>query len=362
MTLSNFRKETSERSNVNNWAKNILRTITGYHFESIEGCNQNANNITTHLFERARIDCSSEGESTQEQIIERIINLEGEETIQRKINFAQCFGIPLSYVLYCDENELVYLINFTSLTTTEIAQTFNNYGEFANWIDEIKGWRSTKTFREMPDLPHFDRRLRQEKTPWPTNIDCFICDNSNHPIAILEFQNADKVGVINHYNNDYFLCKMIKTNQSSFPVYHDDIRRWTSQEIIRVQSGLRFFIITWATAANDFTLKEVEKITIPHFPNLANGQPDWTIQNKYKAALHSFSNTRPRNRELAQIIANTYQTFNLSYTLGIMTETRNNPPLNSQNKTFPWIYYRYNETVIDNRERLIELFTNLITQ
>ena len=362
MILSGFRKETSERSDVNNWAKDILRTNTGYHFESIEGCNQNDNNLVTHLFERARIDYALDGESTQTQIIEQILNLEGEETIRRKINFARRFGIPLSYVLYCDENELVYLINFTSPATAEIVRIFNGYREFANWIAEIKGWRSAKAFREMPDLPHFDKRLREERTPWPTNIDCFICDNSNNPIAILEFQNADKVGVANHCNNDYFLCKMTGTNQWGGTVYHDDIRRWTSQEIIRVQSGLRFFIITWAATEDNFTLKEVEEITIPHFPNLTTGQPDWTLQHQYKAALHRFSNSRPRSKELARTIASDYKTFNFSYTPTVMTKTIHHPPLNTADKTFPLIYYRYKQTVNGNREQLAGLFTGLITQ
>ena len=361
MTLTNFRKETSERSDVHNWAKDILKTNTEFYFESIEGCNQNANHLVTHLFERARVDYVLDGEQSIQQIAEQIIHLEGVDSLQRKINFAQRFGILLSYVLYCDENEKLFLFHFTSIDIIQLHKVFNNYKEFADWIAGIKGWRSHKPFRETTDLPHFDRRLRQEGTPWPTNIDCFICDHSNHPVAILEFQNADKVGVVYHCNNDYFLCKMTGTDQWGRTTYHDDIRRWTSQEIIRVQSSLRFFIISWATTENDFTLKEVDKITIPYFQKLSNGQMDWAHQNQYKAALNRFSNTRPRNVEFAHIIANTYMTFNLSYKNSVMTETVNTPPLHTKNQTFPYIYYRFKQTIKGNRIQLAELFTKLIT-
>gem|GEM_PF-2054338 len=31
------------------------------------------------------------------------MKLEGEEALIRKINFANCYGLTLTYVLYCDE-------------------------------------------------------------------------------------------------------------------------------------------------------------------------------------------------------------------------------------------------------------------
>ena len=60
MAFKNYRKETSERSDEANWAKKILIEKTGLFFDSIEGCNENKDNIVTHLMERARIDFSDE--------------------------------------------------------------------------------------------------------------------------------------------------------------------------------------------------------------------------------------------------------------------------------------------------------------
>lgn len=77
MALINFRKETSERSDEANWAKSLLIEKSGFYLESIEGCNQNADNIVTHLIERARVDYDASKPSTKAEIISSIIALEG---------------------------------------------------------------------------------------------------------------------------------------------------------------------------------------------------------------------------------------------------------------------------------------------
>ena len=360
MALTNFRKETSERSDEANWAKKLLVEQTGFHFESIEGCNQNTNNVVTHLIERARVDYIEGVKLTKSEVINQIIALEGEAVLQRKINFAECYGLPLSYVLYCDETQKVYLLSFASLTEVKVTNTFNSYKEFADWISDIKGWKSKKSFREIQDLPHFDKELRKAGTPWPTNIDCIIFNNSNNPIAILEFQNANKINVANHCNNDYFFCKISSTNQWGYTVYHDDIRRWTSQEILRVQSNLRFFIITWAQNTTDFILKEIEIITIPYFPE-KNGKPDWNYINAYKSDLNRYVNNNKQDNT-KQKINKYYKTYNLEFNEPDMNMVVNDPPLSEQYKTFPSIYYKSKELVRQDRIELVNRFVQLISR
>jgi hypothetical protein len=354
MALNNFRKETSERSDEANWAKNLLIAHSGYYLDSIEGCNQNANNIVTHLIERARVDDIGGEKSTKEAIINQIIALEGKETFLRKIRFAKCYGLPLSYALYCDETEKVYLLYFHSLDEVEAFKTFSSYKEFADWIAEIKGWKSNKAFREMQDLPNFDKALRKAGTPWPTNIDCFISNKENEPVAILEFQNAKNTNVANHCNNDFFLCKMTGTNQWGYTVYHDDIRRWTSQEILRVQSNLRYFIITWAQSETDFILKEVEIITIPHFPD-KDGKPNWDYINAYKRDMNRYV-TKNKDQGEQKNIEQKYKTYNLDYDDVAMNMVVNEPPLSYENRTFPSIYYNSKELVQTGREELVKKF------
>lgn len=358
MALINFRKETSERSDVDNWAKSLLVKESGLYLESIEGCNQNADNIVTHLIERARVDDDNSKPSTQDEIISSIISLEGKEVLERKINFAKCFDLPLTYTLYCDETQNILLFNFISLEQVDFVQGFTSYQEFSNWILKIKGWKSTKEYREIQDLPFFDKALRKCGTPWPTNIDCFVCDTENNPIAILEFQNANNTNVANHCNNDFFLCKISVINRWGYKSYHDDIRRWTSQEILRVQSNLRYLIITWAKNEDDFILKEVEIITIPFFPNI-NENPDWNYINKYKDLLNKYT-VSGKSELHAKDISDKFKTYNLKNNEGIISSIVNEPPLSYENKTFPSIYYQSKELIKENREILASKFVELL--
>ncbi|REG84111.1 hypothetical protein [Winogradskyella sediminis] len=357
MHIENLRKESSERSDSLNWCKDELNTNTPYNLDSIEGCNQNTDNIVTHLLERARYDNSVSAISLND-LLTSIIALEGTKELQRKINFASLFNIPLSYVLYCDETEITHLVSITSLTSISYVKKYDTYKEFADWIAEIKGWKSNKTFREIADLPHFDKQLRKHKTPWPTNLDCFVSDSNDNPIGLIEFQNADRVGVSNHCNNDFLLCKQSYTNGYGYKAYHDDIRRWTSQEIIRVQSGLRYFIITWSTRNEDYILKEVELVSIPHFPKKDNGAMDWDYVNKYKATMNKYANTKD-NKYILLIGAKGHS---MQFIKNNNTITSNfiPPPLSVVNKTFPSIYYSYKNLTIGNKTNLPIEFSNLI--
>ncbi len=357
MKLVNYRKETSERSDALNWVKQKLIEDTNYHFESIEGCNQNAQNVVTHLLERARVDIV-EGDFNLEEVRRNIVLLETEDRLKRKINFALKFDIPLSYVLYSDEEEKVYLFNINSLNDFQFDQQFNSYKEFADWISEIKGWKSSKSFRESDDLPYFDKQLRKHKTPWPTNIDCFFTDSENNPIGIIEYQNADRVGVKNHCNNDYLLCKQSYTNQWGYQAYHDDIRRWTSQEILRVQSGLDFYIFTWQTTNKDFIAKKVYHVSIPFFPENKNKSEYWKNVDGYKKNMNLYANNKD---EVAyKKIVNNGQTFNFIKENQKLQQKINHPPLYFDDMTFPSIYYKAKVLQENGEGQLIEIFNKII--
>lgn len=353
--FTNFRKETSERSDLSNWAKQSLIKNTNYHFDSIEGCNENDRNVATHLMERARVDF--DGDETNmgiDSICAAIIRLESESALQRKINFAKAFRMNLTYVLYNDEKQRVWMYEFEQLRTLKFVQKFDSFISFSAWIAQIKGWKSTKPFREIDDLPLFDKVLRRAGTAWPTNIDCFVSNEKNQPIAILEFQNAKTTSVLEHCNNEFFLCKQTYFDTWGHIKYHDDIRRWLSQEILRVQSRLRLFIITWAQGQDDFILKEVCQIT---FPELPFGQ-DWNKTNRYKQDMHNYAVTK--SKEAGIKIAQTYQSYTLKYEHPNMNRVVYNPPLSYPNKTFPCIYYSYKWRIIGKTEDLPKYFENLI--
>ena len=352
--FTNFRKETSERSDTTNWAKQCLIRNTPYHYEGIEGCNENNNNVVTHLLERARVNYDGRNDMPIADVLSEIVKLETVPVLIRKINFAKAFGLNLSYVLYCDETQGVWLYEFDSIDSLIFVQYFSSYKDFSNWIASIKGWKSSKPFREIDDLPLFDKILRKEGCAWPTNIDCFVSDENNQPIAVLEFQNANTISVKEHCNNEYFLCKQTYTNKWGYIAYHDDIRRWVSQEILRVQSGLRLFVITWEVGSVDFVLKEVEIITFPLLPYKNN----WTLHGQYQADMHAFAVNKTRENALK--IAKKYNTYNLEYDAPQMKTVVNNPPLNGKDKTFPYIYYRYKWKIMSDGMELTRLFKNLI--
>lgn len=354
MAFSNYRKETSEKSDSTNWAKQQLIAGTSYHFEGIEGCNENAQNVVTHLMERARVDFDGNDNASIDDVYNAIVNLETISVLTRKINFADAFGLPLTYILYCDEVQKVWRFEFMSFNNLRFIESYDSYQQFSNWIYTIKGWRSTKTYRE-DGLPYFDIALRRAGTAWPTNLDCFICDSNNLPVAILEFQNAKTVSVRAHCNNEFFLCKQSYTNQYGYIAYHDDIRRWVSQEIIRLQSGLRLFVVTWQQNVPDYILKEVEKVTFPLLP----GPADWTMTNKYKAAMNRYANTRKVDD--ARAIANNFCAYSLIYSNNQMTSVTHNPPLSFRNKTFPFIYYKYKELLTNEQHPIPEAFEHLMT-
>ena len=138
MTFTNYRKETSERSDASNWAKKILAEKTGLFFDSIEGCNENSANVATHMMERARVDIA-QGVCTQQEVLDAIINLEGKDVLQRKINFAKAFQLPLTYVLYCDEKETVSVFTIKSLSEIDHTASYNSYQEFSDWFSQSKG-------------------------------------------------------------------------------------------------------------------------------------------------------------------------------------------------------------------------------
>lgn len=361
MKITNFRKESSERSDSVNWVKKLLENKTKYGYESIEGCNQNVDNVVTNLFERARVDMIEGVENSLQEVLEAIIDLESHDSLLRKLNFASSFGLYLNYVLYCNENQKVYLYEIKTTEEITLILTFDSYKEFSEWIKIIKGWSSNKSFREIDDLPFFDKELRKAGTAWPTNIDCFVSSTENKPLAIIEFQNAGRTGVLIHSNNDHFHCKLSSERNGYYGpyiVYHDDIRRWTSQEILRVQSGLRLFIITWSADNYDFQLKEIEKITIPYL-KLADGTSDWNYMNKYKGALHKYVNSG-RSDRIEKNIAENAKTYNFYKTEENINITINEPVLSYYNKTFPALYYSSKKSVKNDGDQLVLIIEELL--
>jgi hypothetical protein len=326
-------KETSERSDKDNWAKNALLSKSGLALESIEGCNQNAQNQITHLIERAFCPNLPLPLNLQD-IAKAILNLEGRASLQRKLAFCRSFGLPLSYVLY-GNSPTEYVKLFSIDKQFALVKEFSSYKEFSHWIKSVKGWVSTSAFAHKEELPFFDSELRKHGTAWPTNIDCFISSQNNAPKAILEFQNAHKTTIKDHSNNNYFWGLTPK----------DDQRRWFSQEILRVQSGLPFLILTWSKIHKGFVLKQVEKVV---FPNFANTPLRHLLRTFVQKRVKDIGNKTAR--QVYDEICQNYESEELHFENGKMMVKVNKPPLSYEDKTFPMLYYGFKHVEDGNDE------------
>lgn len=335
-------KETSERSDKDNWVKNTLLSYTDFSLESMEGCNQNAQNQVTHLMERALCN-NLPNPFNLKDVHEAIIALEGKESLERKIAFCEAFNLPFYYVVYGNApHEYVKLCALKE--ELSLIQAFNSYKEFSFWIKSIKGWHSSSSFLHYEELPFFDKELRKY-TAWPTNIDCFISSKNDEPKAILEFQNAHKTPIKSHENNNYFWGLTQK----------DDQRRWFSQEILRVQSGLPFIIITWSKIHQGFILKKLEKVV---FPNFANAELKNLLRAFVQKRVNGNGNKTPR--QLYDEICNGYETEELYLENGVVKTKINKPPLSYENKTFPMMYFSHSHKEETNHANLIEVFNSVI--
>lgn len=335
-------KQTSERSDRDNWIKAVLIKNSGYQFDSLEGCNQNAQHQITHLIERAFCENNLDGFSL-ENIHEAIIKLEGEQAFYNKIAFCKNFGLPLFYAIYGQKNsEFVKLFSIDEKRV--LVHEFNSYKSFSDWIKTIKGWKSSSSFQHGNELPFFDQELRKHGTAWPTNIDCFVSKN-NQPLAILEFQNAHKTPLARHENNNYFWGLTPK----------DDQRRWFSQEILRVRSGLPFVIVTWSKNEPGFILKKLEKCV---FPNHAD--------SRLKSLLRDFVRERENGRnklkirQLYDVICRDFSSEELFFDGNSVGVKVNQPPLSFENRTFPMLYYGEKIMETSGPEKLVEHFKKLV--
>lgn len=336
MAILSFRKETSERSEMQNWVLTELSASTCFYFVGFEGCNENIEHKVTTVMDRLSIELDSlDNTIIPADEVLRIIKTNEEDQLIGKIKFCELLGIPYTYILYCYANEYVWRYEL-SLDEIVLKQTYTSFEEFSEWIQEIKGWRSSKDFRERQDLPKFDLALRKAGCPWPTNIDCVAFDREHNPIAVIEFQNTAKVGVSDHYNNAYYFPR--RNNMTKELYKGADEQRWRSQEILRVQSGLPHYTIVWSKSEDIIVIKKLECVTFPDYS-------DPQTCGEYIADLADYGELLledPHNIQNFQYdkVRNRYSSYSLDYNLNNMSKESHLPPLDIKERTYPFIYGR----------------------
>ncbi len=326
MEIISSQKETSERSEEQNWPLLELSASKLFLFSGFEGCNENNNNLVTTLLDRASIKINGDSTSlpTDEEVWSIINSLEG-ACLQGKIMLCERLGVPYSYILY--NYDYSFVLRYTVLIDrVEFEEKYNSFEAFSNWVQTIKGWTSSKDYKEIKDLPEFDKALRTAGCPWPTNIDCVAFDkDTDNPVAIIEFQNAKKTTVRKHMNNSFFLPT------SDYPGKDD--QRWRSQEIIRLQSGLPHLTIVWSQNEDSAIVKLLHNVAFP----------DYSDDNQYAKALKVFNQQLSKDplkkrNSFYESIRGKYKSYSLGFYDNKMQTIFNNPPLSFESHTFPFLY------------------------
>lgn len=351
MAFTNFKKEVWARGAATNWIKDTIVKNDTYYFESIDGCKDNNKDEIAYLMERICVSYNGVDEPLTDTL-NSIIQFMTEQTLVRKLNFASKFGLPLSIILYCNECKHVWRFDLKDINTLSFEQTYT-FDEFAKWLNQIKLYKTDKPQKPGATMSEFDTSLVLASSPWPSKIDSIIFTKDNEPIGIVDFQNANKVPVKEYCCSDYFLCMhrtFISNGAGGYYLYGDDLYKGILQETLRVQSGLRLFMVVWSAKSKDYYLKEVEQITIPLIKD-----EDARTQ---KGVLHKYS--EEKMDETYTLICETFDSYNLYMENDCLTKQYHSPVLSKEAKTFPHIYYSQNRMVLGGKDEVSNDFISLI--
>lgn len=330
MEIVDFRKETSERSERQNWVLDELSASTIFYFSGFEGCNEDSSDVVTAIMDRASISITGDPLILPdiETVIHAIEGIEG-KTLRGKINFCKRIGLTYTYILYNYQFEFVLRYEFNDDKLC-FMQRYDSFASFSRWIQSIKKWNSGKGYENASDLPLFDIKLREAGCPWPTNIDGVVYDIYHNPVAILEFQNAKKTTVPKHFNNLYFFPDKITPRKEG-----KDEQRWKSQEILRLQTCLPHFTIVWSQDEDIVIFKQLYSVSFAN--DYLDNNPD------YYQALVNFQIDLKRTpkdykKENYARICASFQSYRYRFENGRMNKIISNPPLSCDEYTFPFLY------------------------
>lgn len=334
MVISQFRKETSERSEMQNWVLSELSASKLYYYAGFEGCNENLDNTCTAILDRASIEVSGNlDELPSIESVRKVVSMLEGVSLNGKIIFCNRLGIPFTYILYNYDNEFVLRYEF-SLEGTVFRERYNSFKAFSEWIQSIKQWTSGKKYREIADLPEFDKALRRSGCPWPTNIDCVAFSINHAPLALIEFQNAKATGVSMHNNNSFFLPYW-DSYSKSYKRGRDE-QRWRSQDILRRQSGLPHLTIVWSQEETTVIVKLLDTVAFPDYDSNEIEKAYLKSLNDYRVAIEN--NPKERKNSIYNFIRSHFRSYHLNFNGGRMGTVINEPPLSFEEKSFPFIY------------------------
>lgn len=233
-------KETAEISSNENWVESYL-TDNDIHVPTVEGYSVDDGDVATCI-DRRRVDdvrAYTPGRAWRE-----FSSTIQSEWIDAKLKLSELADVPYFVVVYDDKWARVYRMSEDGFDDVMGLVT---HDEFGTWVFEFASREKlNKSFINSSSLPEFDETLRENGTPWPSNLDAFWWDEDNIR-CLIEFQTTNKAKPCNHSNNRYF---------------DSDKSRWWTLHSLRTTVERPMLIIVWSPNDdwNDIRVKKVGEI------------------------------------------------------------------------------------------------------
>ena len=248
------KKETSERSKSINKAQQKINSFKDMVQIEFEGFSVKDNQLTG-LFDRLCITEGDLSELNEEKILKAILLTEANNEYKKII--AEKANVDWYFVFYEYQTQSSLVYNITKNT---IDGKYNSFLELGIWISNFSDQINLSRYEES-GLPKIDRMMRENKYPWPGNLDGLLFDkNTKEIIFVIEYQNTSKKPVSEHDNNDFM---------QSTPYRKGDSRRWKVIKIIADTIKSKVMVIVWSHNESVVAIKNIKSFILDNLTNVS---------------------------------------------------------------------------------------------
>lgn len=346
-------EQTLEASTPKHVMQELTETIQSgfskkYQVHQLDGWSLDKDNRVTHVFQKVHLQVFSSIVDFESFVEELATGFLDENFLLYK-NAAALFGAKHYVLVHSEVPRQKIMVLEAVGEGFAFVKEFDGYRKFSSWLEKIRGYKSKQNYVLNRELSIFEDILRSSGTNWQVPSNLFITDEEQNLLGLIKTQHIQKYTLEKHSNNIFFLGLSNK----------DDRKRWLSQEIIRIQSGLPLFVIVADSKNKDYSLKVIDNIVFP-IKDVDGGVSE--ILHRYALAL--WTNKQDMADVLYKAICETVSTFTF------YKDSENNKiikhvleqPLSLENKTFPNIYYKSKMVVkgegftniCKNMEKLLE--------
>lgn len=221
----------------------------GVRLPTVEGFSVKGNSVTA-LFERLKSTVDIE-EWTEKEISSWLLKRDQKDDWVDRAVLASLLDVPLYLVLWQDNRDKYRMLSVhvedEERIVSEDEKLFNSCKELAKWLSVLKGIQVKKGFFTPKRLSSIDDCLRQNRVPWPGNLDGFLVSPETGRVDVLfELRRTRVYSVEEHNLNKYF---------------HQDFHGWEALDILREQLDVPLYILTWSSKETIVKIHELKKIT-----------------------------------------------------------------------------------------------------